>query len=287
MSEKTAAITTVVHVHREPYDVYIGRYAHGFKASIWGNPFIVGRDGTREEVIAKYRVYLLGRTDLLDRLPELQGKRLGCWCAPAACHGDVLADLANQVAEYGYPLDAPPAIRRNIAGTSPTMTVWETQEAIATWQRATFPVRTVEGVLTHMERELAEFERWAAEGVAIDDERSIEELVDIFMLMCAYADLKGINVSAVTSYEQAKTVKHLRTNISELRSSSWHDNEFGVFAMSRLLFNLTNMHHIDLLEAARMKLERNKQRVWGEPDADGVVEHDRSGEHQGEEPTAL
>lgn len=79
----------VVHSKRDRYDVYIGR------PSKWGNPFAIGRDGTREEVIEKYRAWLLGQPELLAALPELKGKVLGCWCAPQACHGDVLVELAN------------------------------------------------------------------------------------------------------------------------------------------------------------------------------------------------
>jgi hypothetical protein len=70
--------------------VYIGR---GGK---WGNPFVIGEDGTRAEVIAKYRQMIMGSPGLLDRLHELRGKDLVCWCAPQACHGDVLLELANK-----------------------------------------------------------------------------------------------------------------------------------------------------------------------------------------------
>jgi hypothetical protein len=79
----------VVHCKRAAHDVYIGR------PSKWGNPFVIGRDGTREDVIAKYEAWLLEQPELLAALPELAGKTLGCWCAPRACHGDVLARLAN------------------------------------------------------------------------------------------------------------------------------------------------------------------------------------------------
>ena len=79
----------VVHCKRAAHDVYIGR------PSKWGNPFVIGRDGTREDVIAKYEAWLLEQTELVAALPELAGKTLGCWCAPQACHGDVLARLAN------------------------------------------------------------------------------------------------------------------------------------------------------------------------------------------------
>lgn len=73
-----------------PYDVYIGR------PTKWGNPFVVGRDGTREQVIAKYRAFILTNPALLNALHELKGKTLACWCAPLPCHGDVLMALANE-----------------------------------------------------------------------------------------------------------------------------------------------------------------------------------------------
>jgi hypothetical protein len=79
----------VVHCKRSKYDVYIGR------PSIWGNPYSIGRDGTREQVIAKYEANL--SPELKERAKkELKGKILGCWCAPLACHGDVLARIANE-----------------------------------------------------------------------------------------------------------------------------------------------------------------------------------------------
>lgn len=70
--------------------VYIGRPGK------WGNPFIEGRDGTRDEVVEKYREYLEGNSKLMGSLEELRGKNLVCWCAPARCHGDVLLALANR-----------------------------------------------------------------------------------------------------------------------------------------------------------------------------------------------
>jgi hypothetical protein len=79
----------VVHCKEEPYDVYIGR------PSIWGNPFIIGEDGTRSQVIAKYRAWILEQPYLIAKLPELTGKTLGCWCKPNACHGDVLVELSS------------------------------------------------------------------------------------------------------------------------------------------------------------------------------------------------
>lgn len=82
-------MTTVVNVRHDHYDVYIGRGGQ------WGNPFRIGRDGTREEVIEKYREWILGQPYLLGQFSMLKGKRLGCHCAPHACHGDVLAEMAD------------------------------------------------------------------------------------------------------------------------------------------------------------------------------------------------
>ena len=64
----------------------------------WGNPFRIGRDGTREEVIARYRADLWRRIRAggvrLEDLAELHGMRLACWCHPLPCHGHVLARAA-------------------------------------------------------------------------------------------------------------------------------------------------------------------------------------------------
>ena len=80
----------VVHRRKAKYDVYIGR------PSKWGNPFEIGKDGTREEVIQKYRKWILKQPHLLNALDELKGKFLGCWCKPLPCHGDVLVELIEK-----------------------------------------------------------------------------------------------------------------------------------------------------------------------------------------------
>jgi len=80
----------VVNKMVQEYDVFIGR------PSKWGNPFVIGRDGTREEVIEKYRAYILKKPELLACLVELKGKTLGCFCKPLPCHGDVLVELIKE-----------------------------------------------------------------------------------------------------------------------------------------------------------------------------------------------
>lgn len=87
--------TLVVNLKHAPYDVYIGRPTAAHPDAPWGNPFVIGKDGDRATVIAKYEQWLLTQPALLARLPELRGQRLGCYCAPAACHGHVLARLAD------------------------------------------------------------------------------------------------------------------------------------------------------------------------------------------------
>lgn len=71
--------------------VYVGR------PSKWGNPYERGRDGTRAEVIAKFEAELRAdpiKLALVKR--ELRGRHLVCWCAPKACHADVLLRIANE-----------------------------------------------------------------------------------------------------------------------------------------------------------------------------------------------
>lgn len=82
-------MTTVVHLKRDTYDVRIDR------ATKWGNPFIIGLDGDRTEVILKYREWVLKQPRLMESLHELKGRALGCWCSPADCHGRILAELAE------------------------------------------------------------------------------------------------------------------------------------------------------------------------------------------------
>ena len=82
--------TIVVHCKRDSYDVYIGR------PSKWGNPFKVGRDGIQGECVDFYRDWIRqpAQIALFNAVKsELKGKRLGCWCKPKLCHGDVLVEI--------------------------------------------------------------------------------------------------------------------------------------------------------------------------------------------------
>ena len=81
----------VVNIRHAAYDILIAR------PSKWGNPFQIGRDGNREQVIRMYEIHVRRRPDLIAALPELVGKRLGCYCKPLPCHGDVLVKLLQEV----------------------------------------------------------------------------------------------------------------------------------------------------------------------------------------------
>ena len=90
--------TRAVNKYKESYDVYIGR------GSKWGNPFshlansaAKYKVANREEAVSKYHEWILTQPHLLADLHELQGKKLGCFCKPQSCHGDVLAMLADSL----------------------------------------------------------------------------------------------------------------------------------------------------------------------------------------------
>lgn len=82
---------TVVNKYQEDYDIYIGR------GSIWGNPIPIDDSigNTREVVIVAYRLILWNKIRngeiTIQQLKDLQGKRLGCFCKPKYCHGDIIA----------------------------------------------------------------------------------------------------------------------------------------------------------------------------------------------------
>ena len=68
--------------------VYIGR------GSKFGNPFMIGRDGDRDDVCDKYEQMVRKNPELLKAIKaELKGKDLVCFCKPKRCHGDFLISL--------------------------------------------------------------------------------------------------------------------------------------------------------------------------------------------------
>ncbi len=102
----------VFHCKREPFDRYIGRDAYDKERGLYGNPWVIGPDGTRDEVCDRYETWLRTGRDfghpeatkarrqaILASLPSLKVVRLGCWCfSGQRCHGDTLEAL---IAELG------------------------------------------------------------------------------------------------------------------------------------------------------------------------------------------
>jgi hypothetical protein len=87
--------TTVVNIYKtkDLNYIYIGR------GSPFGNPFVIGKDGTREEVIEKYRSYFKGKLEdptFRTMVLRLRGKRLGCFCKPKDCHGDIIKEWLDE-----------------------------------------------------------------------------------------------------------------------------------------------------------------------------------------------
>ena len=75
--------------------VFIDGQRYPINSSKWHNPYKIGIDGDRDTVIDKYADYIQN-SDLINQIGELNGKVLGCWCAPEKCHGDVLIQLLKQ-----------------------------------------------------------------------------------------------------------------------------------------------------------------------------------------------
>ena len=84
----------------KPFGLYIGRanvYYHQ-PESLFHNPFVIGKDGTRAEVIEKFREYALRTPDILSKLYLIDNQVLGCWCnwPDEDCHGRVLFELRQE-----------------------------------------------------------------------------------------------------------------------------------------------------------------------------------------------
>lgn len=78
----------VINKYKEnppPNAIWIMR---GYK---YGNPFIIGKDGNRDEVCDKYVEYADEKFTDKEVIADLKGKVLVCCCKPKRCHGDYLS----------------------------------------------------------------------------------------------------------------------------------------------------------------------------------------------------
>lgn len=97
--EAGAIVVVNLRTHNDLIDLAVerGLYVRIDRRTDWGNPFEMPGDGDRSEVIYNYEHhYLPFKPSLQRRYAELDGKALGCWCAPEACHGDVLKRFAEE-----------------------------------------------------------------------------------------------------------------------------------------------------------------------------------------------
>ena len=87
-------MTTVVNIRKAKYDIYIGRAGKG-QSGYYGNPFVLGKDGDRAEVLEKYKIHFDKRIkedpEFREKILALRDQTLGCFCAPLACHGHIIA----------------------------------------------------------------------------------------------------------------------------------------------------------------------------------------------------
>lgn len=93
--------TVVANMHQETDRALLAwarktdRFLRIDRQSDWGNPFELGPDGDRDTVCDSFEIFFPRKFSLHNRLDELKGKVLGCWCYPQRCHGDHLIALPS------------------------------------------------------------------------------------------------------------------------------------------------------------------------------------------------
>lgn len=72
-------------------------------SKLFGNPFKIANESSRQKVISSYRRYAMERIEVDAEFRRavfgLRGRTLGCWCKPLGCHGDVLKEIAESMTE--------------------------------------------------------------------------------------------------------------------------------------------------------------------------------------------
>ncbi|MDB9315611.1 DUF4326 domain-containing protein [Spirulina sp. CS-785/01] len=101
--------------------IYIGRENRRYQLapSPLANPYVIGRDGNRTEIIAKYRLWLWHNIqhwqktrelnpvieellNICERLSQGQSLIFTCWCSPKACHGEVLIRCVHWMMQQDF-----------------------------------------------------------------------------------------------------------------------------------------------------------------------------------------
>lgn len=103
--ERLRMIKIVNVTKTDEFDVYIGRRfkmgRYNFEESIFHNPFRINDSMNRKQCLDSFKDYLQDRCkedlDFAYQLYQLKDKTLGCWCAPASCHGNVIKELVDKL----------------------------------------------------------------------------------------------------------------------------------------------------------------------------------------------
>jgi hypothetical protein len=86
-------VVEILNVHDYPRGLPPNTIRIG-RPSVWGNPYNITEQRDRAACIVAFRAYSTRRLAREpDWLEPLRGKNLACYCAPLACHGDVLMEL--------------------------------------------------------------------------------------------------------------------------------------------------------------------------------------------------
>jgi len=92
--------TMVVNIRIQEYDVYIGLAGKG-EHGYFGNPVRFDPGAPKGATLEKYREYFYIRlkndAEFKRRIHELKGKRLGCFCKPNPCHGDIIKEYLDSL----------------------------------------------------------------------------------------------------------------------------------------------------------------------------------------------
>lgn len=92
--------TKIVNLYKEPYDIYIGRAGKG-KDGYFGNPIKLKPTQKPGDTLTEYKEYFINKintdSEFKDKVLELKGKILGCFCKPKPCHGDIIVEYLNSL----------------------------------------------------------------------------------------------------------------------------------------------------------------------------------------------
>lgn len=92
--------TKVVNIYKDEYDVYIGRKGKN-QDGYFGNPFPLKQGEERGSTLSKYKDYFYKRLEndleFKEKILSLKGKKLGCFCKPNPCHGDIIKEYLDNM----------------------------------------------------------------------------------------------------------------------------------------------------------------------------------------------